>query len=690
MGFFSRKTIINVSTQHVSLLEEADDSNRKAVLSAVLSRVSISETILRSHMEGMYSMAERYYVYGKNSYTNGLPEGSSDHSAVSILKILPVLITEFPLFSSIKVTRVSQDVADARVFAQSILASKYGYDPATDIVSSPPAGMAGTVLLVDVNSIDVNQVELVFLAENAQESVRVTETVVNFIPDKSYLHITFSHSTSTEDVLWTYELGTNTHPSIELNASTEEVSPYYPVVPIRMDNVDMVAEDKKETSLYKTSKFMMKKLTLNVDDLGASINANENVDNIDFVTFGVKVNIRDNTRIVTEYLARYFYSLYEANINSKSKFDRWLSSPQSVVPPHTDIIIQDGSYRTALNYQYITSVDTAGVLEEATVSFDIQDRAAMVDVLGIRLFESERSGVTYQYQAGPNIIRTVFVYGLMSIDYIYGKHTIDINLEDSANDTTLMMIPVHRRIVKTMKLADRNKLFHSSMYLTISTFDKRKEKWYETSAFSFILVVAAIIITVLTVGTAAPSIVAALGVSYAVAITIAISLQFIISIALKYAAILLVDSLGAEWAKWVIIAVAVVSLYTGKLNLNATLEMFSGLVQGYSQAVQDIIKDMMEEIDKLMERSNKLAEEIDRVMEELLGGRIDIDVAAILLESRRIEPIHLKSESAEQYYPRIQSGLQINKILLGMPSYFHINNLTPPNLDEVLDIFKKR
>jgi len=688
MGLFSRKTIITASSQHISLLDEADNLDKKAVLAAVLSRTPIAEGIIKAKMYGMYSMAERYYNYGKNQYTNGLPEGTGNHSIVTNTRILPVLVSVFPEYTGINIIQAVQDIADPALIVRDILIAKYRYNFTTDIASNPPAGMTSPVLVVGTSFAEGDNINITFLGQNSQETVTVTEPVPNYDSVKSYLYVTFTHSGDSEGITWTYELGTGVHPTLELNSPIDMNSAYYPIVPIRDDNVDMTHESLKSTDLYKTSKFILSKLNMDMLDLGNTINSNENVDNIDFVTFGVKVDIRDDAPVVTEYLSRYFYSLYQANIHTKEAFNAWLVEPTGLSPPHTTIVIQDGSSRTSLNFNYIDSVDTIGDLEAPTVVFNILPREVLIQKVGLSLREYELSTVTYTYQPSPNVIRTVVVHGLMTVDYVYNDATIDINLADSAEETSKLMIPIHRDTVRTMNLGERNKLFHSAMYLTIITYDKRKEKWYETSVFRFVITIIGIILIIVSYGAVTPYVAAALGVSYAVAVLIVFALQMLIAAAIKYAVAAIIEIFGLESAGWILAVLVIVYIYVTE-DFKGGMEIFSGLTNGYVEVVDDIMEDIAKEVEILREEAAELSNTLDAIMEKLLGDRPILDAAVILTESRRVEPIYLASESAKQYYDRIFSGGNIPTILLSGPSMYHEISLSQQTLDELLHTFKR-
>tara|TARA_R110000744_G_scaffold87543_1_gene170922 strand:- start:15141 stop:17288 length:2148 start_codon:yes stop_codon:yes gene_type:complete len=714
MGIFSRKTIVTVSAQHIRMLEPKDDMNRQAVLAAVLTRSPIAESIIQAQMHGMYAMAERYYYYGKTQFTNGLPQGTAGHVMVSDMRIISALRKEFPDLDEIVIQDASVDVANPDVFIRSVLRDKYAYNNETGQVATPPAGITGDVELVGIRSIEEDQIGLLFASTTIQDEVEVIETVSGFNPSKSYLQVVFTAletdtgtgETTEKEFEWTYEIGSGVYSELEDSNGVPDSNPYYPIVPIRLDNKDMSGQSGtdrekrivRDTDLFKTSKIMLKKLTLDIESIGTSINNNENVVNIDNVFFGVKVDIRDDTPIVTEYLGRYFYSLHQANGNTKDLFDTWKEGTKGRTPPSVNIVIQEGLFKQSINYLYTETDLEDGTLEAPEVTFKILDRAPVVKLLGISLFEYEQSYVTYRYQESKGKIRTITVHGLMTVDFIYRTETIDINLKDSAvkadgDDSSKMMIPIHRGVVRNMRLPERNKLFHSAMYLTVQTHDKRKQKWYETSLFKWIVIIIAVVITVLTGGTGVAAIGLALGTGLAVSIIIYITLMLVIGEVMKFLAEAVISIFGPEVGKWLAVIMVVVAIYfSGDVDsgMAALTGMFStALTTAYVEEIESIISDIADAIAFLAAETAAFSEKISKIMEEILGDRLIVNIPAILKDARRYVPIYLAQESAEQYYARIEGSTHINEIMLSLPSIYNSKSLVPPTLDEALEQFKK-
>ena len=695
MGLFNKKTIIQVSTQQVRMTDDAEDLDKKAIITSVLSGTPLAQGLTQARLHGMYAMTERYYQYGKQIFTNGLPEGTQSSVIVKSMDVLSALKEEFPNETRIKVIEASIDSANPYYFVYPILYNKYGYELSTGLVNKPPAEMGGGVILVDVSAEGAGLIRITFLSPDSQEEVEVVEVVEGFIPDDMFLHAVFTTKDIEGEQTWNYKIGEGTYPELDGLKEYDDTSPYYPIVPIRSDNKDMTKD--KSTDLFRTSKYLLKKLTLSIEDIAEGVNGNENIESIDHVFFSVRVDIRNDTAIVTEYLAKYFYFLYQSNPSSEDLYKTWEDTDdKSKPPPYTRIVIQDGQSRQSINYLYITTSVRTGKLDNPVVEFQEEVRKLISsNNKGWSSFEYEQSYVTYQYQESNDVIRTVTVFGLMTIEYVNGKETIDINITDSGNfdGTTKMMIPIHRGIVKTLKLGDRNKLFHSAMYLTIQTYDKRKEKWYETGVFKDIFTIVGIILIVMSAGQASPAVLAAYGAIWGVVVHLIIQLVIgaVIGIIAKHVAMILIEQFGADWAKWIIAALVVYSFVVGMgKDAGKLLAMLSnGMVKAYSESIGELMEDIRKAIDKIMAEAAEFSHDVNKFLEELIGEVLTIDLAAILEESHRIEPIYLAQESAEQYYDRIDASRHMNEIQLSIPSVFHTKKLTPPTLDETLKEFER-
>ena len=628
------------------------------------------------------------------------------------MRILPALKKEFPDFSNIHITQASRDMADPTSFVYEILRDTYDYNPETEEIRNPPDGMTDgsgntrghdiKVFLVGVYAVDVDEdgeddvgkIGLNLLSDNAQFSVQVIVDVEGFKPEKSYLHVSFSHSESTRDVLWTYELGSGVYPDLEDSDLNTKETGYYPVVPLRVSGRDMTDESARTQQLYKTSKQLLRRVNLNILELAETIRSNDNIEYIDFVHFGMKVDIRDDSSAVTEYLGRYFYSLYQDNGDSKTVFDAWGAGGKKRTPPITTIIIQDGTWKQTLGYSYIEVKEEDGILTEPTVEFGLKERDEIRGDGDRPTYEYERSGVTYSYQYAAGKIRTVHVVGLMSVEHIYNKSTtIDINLQDSTDELTKLMIPIHKDVVRSMRLVDRNELYHSSMYLSIVSYHEEREKWYASAAFKLIV---AIISLAVGAGPGGGYAAAYLGISIAaVQVVVNILINMIIGILIgvlaRVTARILIDMFGPEWAKWITAALVVVSIYLGYGSDNPELYSYlaMGFTETFGEVIDNIISDIKEEIEEFREETEALKDKLDKIMEELLGDQLVFDVASVLTEARRVQPLYLAQESGAQYYSRIEGSRHMNEILLSIPSVYNTNTLTLPTLDEAINTFKK-
>lgn len=109
---------------------------------------------------------------------------------------------------------------------------------------------------------------------------------------------------------------------------------YMPIIPLRHDNVDLTSIDDE---LYRTSKTLLKKMSINIDDLATRINDNPDIDQIDhaWVMFGVSVNTEDIPGL--RYLNNYFHHMYEVQEYNEAIFAAALAAGE--LPPYTVFLL---------------------------------------------------------------------------------------------------------------------------------------------------------------------------------------------------------------------------------------------------------------------------------------------------------------------------------------------------------------
>ena len=93
MGLFSKQKRISTATQTISLIEDTPDVIRQSVTTSILGNTDIVTDLQNNFLHLFKDNVRRYYNYGRDYFTNGLPEGYMGGLDVDETKLQEVLET---------------------------------------------------------------------------------------------------------------------------------------------------------------------------------------------------------------------------------------------------------------------------------------------------------------------------------------------------------------------------------------------------------------------------------------------------------------------------------------------------------------------------------------------------------------------------------------------------------------------
>ncbi len=101
------------------------------------------------------------------------------------------------------------------------------------------------------------------------------------------------------------------------NSGIEHGDVFLPVIPLRYDNRDLTDDAHKSTPLYITSKKLLKKVNINIDQMAENIKLNPGIADIDnaYIMFGVELQTKNNESI--RYLAEYFHHIAKDSLYNR-------------------------------------------------------------------------------------------------------------------------------------------------------------------------------------------------------------------------------------------------------------------------------------------------------------------------------------------------------------------------------------
>lgn len=715
MGLFSAKKKTYVSSVVYPLGEDGEkrtDMMKHTVLNAMLQKKGIAESIRETYLRGQGMMLRNAFRYARDTYTNGLPTSAARYSDQPDLNPLRAVLSSLHPGYGINIVSVLISTGDFEWWAERFLAQTYGYDRTTKLFDAPPKGVEvnanvaydlepngdirillmnanGATTVVDYRPTDYvrmgNYLQCAYqtvqsfdggitsstrpakpgevdttvfssdsVSRAGETQVTTTKTVVSISGSTATVTLSQVIDVTSRPKYLLYQMGTGKYPTLDAQMTTDQLAaPYFPSIPVRVDNVSWTDAKHQATPLYKTSDALLKKVGLNLKDLGDKVTANQNIKDIDycFVAFGVRLNTQSPEG--KRYLFRYFSYLRSISKVTSGQYNSWVAGSKSNAPPINTVEIYSekdraNNHDVKLQWQYI---DTRLVTGQVRANARVGDVEILLGsgVIQFGLRDDmvvDGSKVLARRQVDDNTYEELEISGLTYENFIYKGKSVIITAHESLSneDNEGFIVPLNQEIVRVTPMVELTNLSYQCMYMVFNCYKVVKQKWYQTTLFKIIIVIVSIIIIVCTWGSGTPaaaSLMAAAFVAAGVAVTIAIVLaatlyvlavMLLMSILMKVATNVFGEKLGP-----IIVAVAAIvsqnysslgattgTTATTYLTAQNIIQASSALAGAYiSGQLSDVTKDMA----KATEAYNAGMKQVEEMTKDNLGtnlGLIDV------------------------------------------------------------------
>jgi hypothetical protein len=448
-----------------------------------------------------------------------------------------------------------------------------------------------------------------------------------------------------------------------LREINENLSGYfYPIVPVRRNNTDLTADDQVNTERYQTSRKLLKKLTLDIDEIADAINQNPNVKDIDhaYIYFGVPINTND--KVVNKYLYHFFSILEHKAINAETELTSG-GAIGSAFNSHT-IYISDVGLNLEVRFNSISREVVYGTIgKKGTVLYSgvaQKKRITYKPILSNNDYTRTRyvddSYISLQYQITEHSYEVLTVHGLKFVNWVYGNHAVEVELYDVLTEATgheNFLLPLYEPAVKALSLKDRDTLLYYAPHLILNSYEITKVKWYQKGFFGFLLKIAGLIIAIYGIITANPQL-ATGGLSVATMVWIILKKLFI-SLIINFTMKLVVKIFGEEIALLLAIAAAAYGLKiqnTGSTWFDVPssdyfLAASSGLVNKVNDSIQSQIED-------LVDSANAFQKQAKEKMDALADANKLLDTNGVIdpLMFTSLDIYYDPTETPQEYYER--------------------------------------
>lgn len=491
---------------------------------------------------------------------------------------LPVLSasTGFPCYlSDMKATYLREDfdwmlnTNDTGMLTQLGPSPRSGYRPSAPFNTLSGIGQYAEQPAYEVSDVatdDYVTIQYEFKHANGTFETRGITVSMAAFDNTSDFHMCRYTDSLGQTGFFTYLHGSGTYPAIDQAYALEhsQFGTYFPWTYFRHHGQD--AYDIESATSIEQMRGWCDQLGVSYDQLHDGVHEDPNVDDVEQSLLIMAITPGSTNQSCREYLFKHFGALHsnalpqvQLDPSLEGKLNAFTSSPSQMQ------YIQDKRFAMSFQFSGISRRRVPGKIGKkgryeshyGILSQDSQTYLTQTPIgIGVDNAFLEQPGWIYQYQVADAVYEEIIVYGLRVNYKVHAKKGFA-----AARQAPELLVPIDRAIVETMSVPSREQLLCRSLYMLVNTVIVTKSPWYASSAFRIILLVIAVVITILSGGSAWQSIVAAYGVGLG-AMALVILTIIVKSVVISYGIKLFANAVGPRVA----LILAVVAVIYGNTS----------------------------------------------------------------------------------------------------------------------------
>lgn len=690
-------TKIYVSSVAIPLISDTPNIVRDSVIGAVTAkREFCMDTLLVNYNNCIVNKANNFLSYAQQRYALGLPGGTMEYGQGEIDNL--VILLSGLAGEPIKIVSNAIYTFTAYTVGRQLAQSNYGWNSDTNLVSAPPFARKeptskvelATIYLLDKTHLRFGFTEKFGVGYSKSQTVIYDQLIPEVVSSDLWYQTVYQPVSGGQEMYWAYNTATGVYPQLALPNALKMESPFYPIIPLRLDNKGMADDNLKDTPLYKSSKQLLNKMGMDIDGLCASIEENPDIAGIDhaFIFVGTILQSKDQASI--RYMAEFFAYMFQLSGSRKAEYEDWINSVDSVIsqniPKRGNLIIEDSKFKIELSFNYID----LKVLDGAIGSEGFATRENIVSPPHNGSFgnKHETSRVIFRKQISATQYTELVVHGLVHTNHIYkGKVIVTTVAKSLEEDNSDFIIPLNRFVVKELPFPVRAELYYQTFHLVLNSFEEVKLKWYQTGIFRAVIMIVAIIVTIYTLGQTWQTVVAAAAAGTLAVVLVEIAINILIGLLIAEGLKILAKAIGPEFTAIIALIMTVVAV-TGMIKADSVkgapwaeelLKVSQALVKANTAVLRDELTDVMTQMDQFTSDSKQNMEELEKA-QKLLENTGNIDP----MEFVGLEPMFIPIETPDEFYFRTVHAANIGVIALDAISNYVESALTLPRINNSL------
>ncbi|TKW65226.1 MAG: hypothetical protein DI616_15980 [Paracoccus denitrificans] len=599
-------------------------------------------------------------------------------------------------------TRESYDFVretyDEGVFAQLGPSPKSGWTPSKPYTYLAPGGIGeyAEQPAYEVSDVAVDDyVTITYEFEDAEGNYvqRGLTLAITGISDEDYHQVRYTKEDG-KTGFFTYLHGAGYYPAIDLAYVMEynDLGSYYPWAYFRVDGTP-VHYDSEYYEMYKHCKKWCQYIGVDFERIYSAVHTDNDVDDVAQVILQVAVKPDSTNQAVIEYLFKHFSLLHENSLsqmqmadNLPDKFLAFSTSPSQAQR------IMDRQFAQTLQFSGITRSRQAGVIgKKGTYTQHyglVAQNSQLIESITPTGTEtstvwSSQPAYVYRYQVLDSVFEEIAVFGLRMDYHVHHKKGFG-----AGAGSPELLVPVDREVMRSISTARREQVICRGLYLLVNTVIVQKTPWYASGFFKAVLMIVATAVTIISMGTAWQSIVAAAAIgTYAAVITVTVLvLQYIV---VTTAIRLFVKHFGPKLGLIAAVAAIAIGGYNSMAGgegmwADGMLALGNNLVKessnAYNLLTQDVYAEMLDFQEWAQGQFDSLKEKRDELgLNAQWQGLTGFDFVGMV-------PHTVFGESPSSYYARTVHSGNIGTNAYDLIENYHSYKLQLPQLSDTQEI----
>ena len=534
-------------------------------------------------------------------------------------------------------------------------------------------------------------------ANGVFETRGITVSMVAFDNTADFHMCRYKDSTG-KTGFFTYLHGSGAYPAIDLAYALEhsEFGTYFPWAYFRLQGEDAY-EVETQTSMEQMHAWC-EQLGVSYDQLHDGVHEDPDVEDVEQSLLMMAISPGHQHPSCREYLFKHFSVLHanalpqvQLDPSLEGKLNAFTSSPSQM--QH----IQDKRFAMSFQFSGISRRRIPGKIGKkgaydshfGILSQDSQAYLTQTPIgTGVDNAFLQQPGWIYQHQVTDSVYEEIIVYGLRVNYAVHAKKGFAASGEDKE-----LLIPIDLAIVQTMSVPSREQLLCRALTMMVNTVIIFKSPWYASTGFKIVLFIVAVVITLLSGGTAWQSIVAAYGIGIG-ALAMVILTIIVKAVVISYGVKLFAKAVGPRLALVIAVVAVIYGNTTAAAEASATwaqnlVTLGTALVKEAGalsqQQIAAGIKDIVEDAEAF---SAWASDQMDGLTDNMLALGLKPEIVGLsAFDVVKMGPQLVLGETPSNYYERTVHSGNIGTLAFDMTESYVALKTTLPTFNQTQESF---